>query len=325
MDFAHFVNQTLGPLGFDLVSDYHCYNGPYNPVTGWPLKFIMPDRVTENTLILLHFNDFVTQNNGKILELEKIRQHYGELSSRVLVTHWTSDLEKFYQGPINLIKFSNHNYDIVNELVRRYEQWKYILSLPKTHAWQCLNGRMCSHRLTVMDILKNWSNGWLSYGTEISLPSHAYNCYIGCENFDNFLKLDYIYGSAKVNIVTETEYQPPTGIVTEKTLYAFAAEQIPIIIGHQGIVAQCQAMGFDMFDDLVDVSYDQMPNEIRAQRAIELNRDLILGLVDLEPFKDRLIQQKEFLLTQFTKKIEQDFVQAAHQLTKKLLPVFKTF
>jgi hypothetical protein len=113
-----------------------------------------------------------------------------------------------------------------------------------------------------------------------------------------------VYKAAAVNIVTETEYNTAPGIISEKTLLAMAAEQIPIVIGHASIVEHCKELGFDMFTDLVEVSYDTMPNEIRAEQAILLNQDLIQGRIDLTPYRERLHAQREFLLDDYANIME---------------------
>jgi hypothetical protein len=122
--------------------------------------------------------------------------------------------------------------------------------------------------------------------------------------------------------VTETQYTEATGIVTEKTLLAMAAEQIPIVIGHQGIVDQCRRMGFDMFDDLVDNSYDTMPNESRAEMALGLNQDVICGKIDLAPYRDRLERQREYVLWGLPDRMEREFVIQARALADRLLPAY---
>jgi hypothetical protein len=173
--------------------------------------------------------------------------------------------------------------------------------------------------------LKSWegANNWLSLGTEIPLPEFNYSNYFGCENYPNFLSLAYVYSSAAVNIVTETQYSDITGIVTEKTLMAFAAEQIPIVIGHPGIVQHCRRMGFDMFDDLVNTSYDLIGNDqelCRADQALALNRDLIEGRIDLAPYRRRLERNREWALWGLTDRMERDFVVRARALADQLLP-----
>ena len=320
MNFGHFFNQTLGPLGFDVTHNrYHAYKGAYNPSRGWDLHLDVI-HFTPKTLAVAHFPDFVTITNNRVLELEKVEQFYGNNANQVLVTYWTSDLDRIYQGPLNLIKFSNHNYDMANELARTHSEWKYIHSVPKTHAWQCLNGRVCQHRRNVAYRLQTLNNGWLSLGTEIPLEKHDYSCYFGCENLANFLSLLYVYQSAPVNIVTETEYEPPTGIVTEKTLMAIAAQQIPIVIGHRGIVDQCRRMGFDMFDDVVDTSYDDLPNEQRWSAALDRNWHLLQQPLDLEPYRQRLERNMIKLLWQLPVSMETAFAAQAQALADRLLP-----
>jgi hypothetical protein len=151
------------------------------------------------------------------------------------------------------------------------------------------------------------------------LPEWAYSTYRGTENDENFVRLSSLYGTTAVNIVTETEYQETPGIITEKTLLAFAAQQIPVIIGHRGIVQHCKELGFDMFDDLVDISYDTLPNQIRVEQALLRNQDLILGNIDLAPYQDRLVQQRQFLLHQYPDLMQQKFRLDVQQLQAKLL------
>ena len=318
-NFGLFFNQTLGPMGFDLVNGRQTYAGPYNPETGWPIQLPWQDP-RPNTLFVVHFPDFVTVRDGRVLELEKVEQFYKQYCHQVLVTHWTDDLDKIYQGPLNLVKFSNHNYDMANMLAEHFDSWQHIHSAPKTHAWQCLNGRICPHRRGVAYKMKELGNGWLSLGTEIPLPQHDYSCLFGCENLPNFTSLSYVYQSAPVNIVTETQYDPPVGIITEKTQMAIAAQQIPIIIGYRGIVAHCRRMGFDMFDDVVDTSYDDLPNEVRWSAALERNWHLFQQPIDLEPYRSRLQRNMRRLLWGLPESMETAFVSQARALADRLLP-----
>ncbi len=308
MDYSSFFCKTLTDLGYNLSAVYNCYDMGYDPVNGWPLK--LPE-FGDNELLLLHFQDFFTNRDGRVLELDRVAAHYGDRANRVLVTYWNHGLA--YTGPVNTIEFSNHNYDMARALYRRWPEWKHILEQPKT-GWQCLNGRMCLHRRRVVDVLQPWPNGVLRYGNEIALPEWAYSTYRGTENDDNFIRLSKVYGSCAVNIVTETEYDTAPGIVSEKTLMAIAAEQIPIVIGHQGIVQHCRELGFDMFDDLVDTSYDQLPNDQRAEQALLRNQDLIRGNIDLTPYRQRLERNRVFLLDDFPTIMELRFKRDCERL-----------
>jgi hypothetical protein len=322
MNFLQFFNETLSSVGFSNAHAPYAVKRPYSEETGWPLE-LSKIEFGEKTLGHVHFPDFITlRSDGSCVELEQIEKFYGNHAHQILVTHWTHDLDQFYTGPVNLIRFSSHNLDTIVELRDRFDEWKHILDQPRPTAWQCLNGRICTHRRLTANILKDFDNGWLSLGMEMPLPEHAYDRYPGCENDDNFIALKYIYGSTAVNIVTETQFFEPTGIVTEKTLHAIMAEQIPIVIGHKGIVEHCRQMGLDMFDDLVDTSYDAVDGVARISAAIESNRDLITGRIDLSPYKDRLRRNREYVLWGLVDKMQADFAADARALGKKLLPAY---
>jgi hypothetical protein len=118
--------------------------------------------------------------------------------------------------------------------------------------------------------------------------------------------------------VTETLYNHTPGLFSEKTLHALFAQQIPIVLGSQGLVAGIRAHGFDMFDDIVDTSYDSLPNETRLPQALALNRDLIQGRIDLAPYQERLRAQREFVLDDYPNIMELRFIRDCEQLANKL-------
>jgi len=317
MDYVQLFQNTLTNLGIDVYIEPNAFVPPYHPESGWPMKF--PQVAwNHNTLLVLHFQDFVTFKNNRIVELDRVADHYGQNANKVLVTHMHPGLEKVYDGPVNLIEFSSHNYREIHRIRNRWPEWRHIIEQPRTQAWQCLNGRKCDHRRRVANILSKWSNGVLSYGTDIPLPEWDYGTYRGTENDENFIRLAKVYGSCSVNIVTETLYDPVPGLFCEKTLLAMMAEQIPIVIGTQGLVASIRAHGFDMFDDVVDTSYDALPNDIRLVNALELNQDLIQGKIDLAPYQDRLRKQREFVLYEFPKLMERQFIGDCEQLVNNL-------
>jgi hypothetical protein len=309
MDYSVLFDQQFTKLGRSFTPVYNCFTGQRSLQSGWELR--LPNFDTD--ILLLHFQDLVNIQAGRVLELEQIEQRYGSRADRVVVTYWNHGLDRVYTGPVKLVEFSNHNYDLVNQLHQRWVEWQHIVNQPRTQAWQCLNGRMCDHRSRVVQILQHCKDGVLSYHDCIPLLNYDYTQYT-YNNVDNFINLDYVYGACKVNIVTETEYTTAPGIISEKTLLAMAAEQIPIVIGHAGIVQHCQELGFDMFTDLVDVSYDHMPNEVRAEQALQLNQDLIQGRVDLVPYRERLQAQREFLLNDFATIMELRFIRDVNNL-----------
>lgn len=75
-----------------------------------------------------------------------------------------------------------------------------------------------------------------------------------------------IFHSCLFNMVVESSSQSDPGIwrsifLTEKTFKAFGLRQIPIWFAVPSFVAEVRKLGFDMFDDIVDHSYDHIVNE----------------------------------------------------------------
>jgi hypothetical protein len=318
--FDEFLVRTLTAQGFDVVPGFRVLGRPWHNQTGWVMNYVDVDWHPE-TLLLVHASDFVTvTRDGQVVELQNLEQHYGSRSSQILFTHWERDLAKFYQGPINLCWWSNHNYDTVLQACQRSDEWLPQLKWPRSQHWQCLNGRIMRSRQLAAEVLHDWPGGWLSLGDEIPLPSFSYQTYKGTDNDENLVRLMYIYGDTYVNIVTETKFDEPTGIITEKTLQACMTEQVPILIGHRSIHAHARDMGIDLLEDLVDLSYANAPGYDRVRAAIECNRDLILGHIDLEPYRDRLRRQREYVMYELPEVMRQRFRDDAQVLARRLLP-----
>lgn len=314
MDYSVFIDQTLTQHGLPWHAEFSAYDQPWNPDQGWPIK--MPN-IEPGKFLVLHLPDFVTVRDGHVAEFERLEQRYGAHSHRVIVHVWNHGLAQIYQGPLNVVEFSNHNHDTAVNLLKIYPQWQSIVRQPR-QGWQCLNGRLCRHRRRAVNILQHWPQGILSYGNQIPLPQHPYARYSQCNNQENFMNLLTVYGTAAINIVTETLYDHSPGIVTEKTLMAIAAQQIPIVIGHLGIVQHCRDLGFDMFDDVVDTSYDSLPNDVRVEQALLRNQDLILGRIDLTPYQSRLQRNREFLLHEFAAQCRERYRQQMLSVIQRL-------
>lgn len=314
MDYSIFLRRTLDSLGLDCDTEFSGYYLEKDQIRGWDLR--LPE-LRPNAYLLIHLQDYAHVFHGMCPELERITHHYGDDANRVIVTYWNHGLDRVYSGPLNLVEFSNHNHGTAVDLLVVWDRWKDIVDQPKTMNWQCLNGRMCDHRRRAASILKDWPNGILSYHDAIPLPGHEYTKY-KYNNHENFIDLKIAYGRAAVNIVTETLYDHAPGIVTEKTQHAIAAQQIPIVIGHKGIVQDCRDMGFDMFDDLVDTSYDMLENNTRVEQAILLNQDLIQGRINLEHYKDRLVRNREYLIREFPAQVRQRVARDFAALAQKL-------
>ena len=315
MDYTILIRDTLEKLGFELAVSWNTLTPPYQSDTGWTLN--LPQvKFGPNTLVVLHFQDFVSSET--VIEIHKVEQAYGANAGRVLIVHDTLDISPYYSGPVNLIRYSSHSNITATRVKKRLPDWLPAFRNTPRQGWMSLNGRDCDHRQQVVDIVRHWPNGTLSYGSKIPLADYNYALYPGTENDENFVRLAPIYARHPVNIVTESQYSGP-GMITEKTLLAMVACQMPIIISHQHCLAQARDLGFDLFDDVVDTAYDQLDDTTRLRTALESNRDLCVNGQDFAPYRARLFAQRDFVLNQYPELMADRFRQQAKQLAVKLL------
>lgn len=93
-------------------------------------------------------------------------------------------------------------------------------------------------------------------------------------NFDRHLRS--FYRNSVAEIINETTFISRTGIINEKYLNSVYGLNFPIMIGMAGIVEHLRQLGLDMFDDIVDHSYDSVEDHYaRMSRALQDNRHLL--------------------------------------------------
>lgn len=311
---------------FEVVYQPSCLTRPYTSLY-WNIKF--PEMTwTDRTVAIMHCQDFLSIHGDRCPELENIERHFGNNSHRVIVVHWNYDMSRVYRGPLNLIYFPTHSYEIIQNLNTKYCHWIDAYDRPRTRIWQCLNGVPRPHRRVVHQWLKKLDTGIVCLSDIDPLPQHAYHDvytwshpdFQFCDHNEvNFMLLDWLYAETKINIVTETQYIETPGIITEKTLFALLAGQIPIVIGYPGIVKDCQRIGFDMFTDVVNIAYDNDNNDhTRWRTALESNRQLLTQGLDMSSLMPRLLAQREWLLKEWPQKLINHYDQRCHEILHSL-------
>ena len=97
------------------------------------------------------------------------------------------------------------------------------------------------------------------------------------DNVSNFRnKLSNYYRDTFVEIISETSYTEYCFNLTEKTLNSVYGASFPILLCSKGSVQFLRQMGLDMFDDIVDHSYDNIDYPaIRLETAITKNLKLL--------------------------------------------------
>jgi len=248
-------------------------------------------------IVVMHCQDFLNVSDGVCRELKMIEQHFGDYSNRVIAVVCNFDLESVYSGPVNIIYFPTHSYNILTNLRENYNQWNQKLNNKRKHTYQSLNGVGKPHRVLTVELLEEFSNGIVCLNPSKPLTELDYSQYLNITNEENFMRLSHIYGECDINLVTETIYDYYPGIITEKSLFAWLAKQVPITIGYPGIVEHIRALGFDTFDDVVDNSYDLVNNDLRVNTAIELNCKLLSSGIDRIGLSERLQANQQHALT----------------------------
>jgi hypothetical protein len=311
------LQEPFKQAGFDVVYEFAALQQPYAPGM-WPLRFPKVEW-TDNTVVIMHCQDFVSIVNGTCPELLAIEKHYGSRANQVVVVHWNIDLQSVYTGPMHLIYFPAHSYGLLNNLSQTQDEWKPNLLKKRIKNWQCLNGTTRRHReLVAYYMQEHFNNGVLSYGERIPLPEWSFDTYFGCENELNWMRLQPVYSDCTTNIVTETQYYETPGIVTEKTLMAFLGLQVPVFIGYRGMIDHIEGLGFDVFRDLVKTDYDHYQDDVRWQQAIDLNKDVINGKFNREDYLERMLRNQEYALNMWPELLVEQFSSNAQDILENL-------
>jgi hypothetical protein len=311
------LSRDWRELGADPVCQYCCLQIPEGDDGVWDIKF--PDvEWNDRTVVIMHCQDFVNVDEHGCRELEIIEQHYGSRANRVVAVTWNIDLDAVYSGPVNLLYFPYHTYEILVNLASTVDQWLPNLQHARTLKFQCLNGVAKKHRIKTVAALQGYTNAIITLDPDLVLKEFTYREHLSVSNEENFVRLSKtVYGQCDVNIVTESLYKHYPGIITEKTVFAWLAFQVPIIVGYPGIVSHARNLGFDMFDDVVDHSYDSLPNHEREQAAIELNHDILVNGIDRNRLQSRLEHNHRHALT-WPARMRLDYRQQVEQIHQRL-------
>jgi len=99
----------------------------------------------------------------------------------------------------------------------------------------------------------------------------------GCYNFENFkTRLAPLYKNSFVEFINSTVYDYSLPWICEKPLNSQLACNFPIFLAGTDTVQWYRDNGFDMFDDIVDHSYDREEDPVlRLQKLVSDNRVLL--------------------------------------------------
>lgn len=151
------------------------------------------------------------------------------------------------------------------------------------------------------------------------------NNYDWLGNLRGFL-LQGVFGPTAVALITET-LEPGlehSMFFTEKTLYPMLAGNFPIWLGGKTQAEHWQAFGFDVFNDVIDHSYQHRPTHL--QRMYYAIKDNLVMLKDLElasgmrsNLQDRLMHNRMLAMDGFADRYNDRIVQNTQSPMKNQL------
>jgi hypothetical protein len=140
------------------------------------------------------------------------------------------------------------------------------------------------------------------FGSEIWLDRGLRNgSYKNAHTYQGLLQ-HTVFEPSCISLITEPAFYEKETIVTEKTLMAICGGTMPLWVGGWRIPEYMSQMGFDIFSDVIDHSYQNEPDPWdRCYCAIERNLDLLkkFNVADLDTARLQhnydLLQKNVFL------------------------------
>lgn len=119
---------------------------------------------------------------------------------------------------------------------------------------------------------------WITVNADEKLYSAGYYNYGGNKNtWDH--GLCEVVSSSAVSLITESVWTQHASVFTEKTAYALMGLTFPIWVGGVNMASHWEKYGFDIFTDVIDHSYQNMPTLLeRCFYAFYLNQKVLTDL-----------------------------------------------
>jgi len=104
-----------------------------------------------------------------------------------------------------------------------------------------------------------------------------------------------VYSELSIEIVCETNTTADTFFITEKTFRPIAYGKLFLVIGSPEFEQNLKNLGFDIFDDIIDKSYDSSSSYMRVDAVFNSLGELLRNPVDMQALLPRLLANKRVL------------------------------
>jgi hypothetical protein len=174
----------------------------------------------------------------------------------------------------------------------------------KTHAFNFMINKSRRHRERLLQLVTQfdlqsyrhtlaWTHNNINaiavtdykFGTEHTMEKGLRSgAVLNSKNYQGLLQRS-VFEPTCVSLITEPAYYERETIVTEKTMMAMYGGTVPIWVGGWRIADYLRNTGFDVFDDIIDHSYQSLPDPAdRVDQALQLNIDLLRDPAQMQKF-----------------------------------------
>jgi hypothetical protein len=197
---------------------------------------------------------------------------------RMLLAAVLADLELGVNSDSRgLLKIDGRNHG-TRWAIADYKNWRDLMALSIQHVVDY--DQLMSWSIDVdheQRLSRGWHMIWDNCHTVQDHSDYVDNLGQNLNNHQNFdQRLRKYYQSAVIELVPETLYFTQGQLVSEKFTNSVMGFCLPIMLAAAGTVAYLRDLGFDMFDDVIDHSYDLVSDPVRrAFELVERNQHLL--------------------------------------------------
>jgi len=192
-----------------------------------------------------YFRQKINLNSYKPKILWNLNKKISYLDYDIFYENYYELIYWYHVGNINKLEFKN-------TLNRNYA-FSFLngVTYQREHRYKMIKRISLDLNLSKLGILSNLDK-------RTDLPYLEVLPLIESEN--RFASTEEIIRSSYINIVSESscDYFKDTFFITEKSIKPFVLQQIPLFLGPKNIVSHYRNYGFDVFDDLINHSYDEI-------------------------------------------------------------------
>jgi len=252
---------------------------------------------------VLRHDDELSDYNSLHLPLLLVKEAQ-QFNDQQIVVDWTNKTKTFNF----MINKPRMHREFLLLLLEHFKLNNYSYSLP----WRTVNINRSSlakgtnkYQEIILGTKLNIKQTNYVFGPEVIMDRGVRNgSYINAVTYQGLLQTT-VFEPSCISLITEPSFYERETIITEKTIMSIYGGTIPIWVGGWRIPEYMKDHGFDIFDDIVDHSYQNLTDPYdRCYEAIARNQHLLNNFdcahqtIDIDRFTKnlKLVHQNSFLI-----------------------------